>query len=150
MRPNWSTDGQEHKAIEDRHNLPDRLVFSQPLGRQHFSTSGGDQAKPGNQKFAAHDDDHGPSGNTSKGDQTDEGGHRHDFVHERIHQFSEISDQLELSSDVSVGVVSDAARDKQTQSQQFRTGKVETQRNHERQRQKQAKNGELIGKIHAI
>src|ERR1043165_4772029 len=72
-----------------------------------------------------------------------------DFVRQRVHQNTEIRDQLVFAGNLAVEIVREACEAEKNQRNSLVKADLGKNHREERHRQNESRNGELVGKVHA-
>jgi hypothetical protein len=74
--------------------------------------------------------------------------HTQDLVRQGIHENAEVGDQLTASGDGAIEVIGDTGGDEQDQGEGLVEGKTDQQRDEEEPREHEARDGQLVRKVH--
>ena len=124
-------------------------MFSQRVGGQHDPFGGREGAKASNQKFPGNDERHGPNGNRLVRDKANESGGGENLVGQRIHELSEIRDELVTPGNLAIEPIGECGEQEQPECHAEAVGKIHRETDDKKRREPQPRQRQAVWKIHA-
>ena len=122
------------------------IIWNVVLRRDHNAVLSGDQSETADDEFSGDNDDDDPGRDPAQLDQADHTGDGQDLVRERIHELSEVGDQIVLSRNIAIQKICQGSDDEQHQRDPLEgfIGSRQQQRSHEKRYQYHTYNSKFI------